>query len=413
MPWFAWRRTELAVDPNLYERVDIRDYECVRAHPGFLRMTWFDVQPCPAEAGSANAVATAHQQNALLDHLAAGSFDQLEAHFNDVQRRYERQELTDTQMYGAYREVAEASDRYDGPYERWVAAFPRSYAARLLRGAHLFHVGIQARGEELFANVPAGRVERMERYFAEAKKDLKESLGLSERPFLGALYLLNIAMHEGDESECRAWLELGNKIEPKSLYVRRRYMNSLEPRWGGSYAAMEQFFEESRASGLPPEKLVILSGMIDEDRAETLFHDKDIAGAAQLWKKEIDAFRAISQPPPFDAQEYYVAALLILKRQDEAAPIMEQLAVSHPDVVWVHAGLATYYNKMKRYEQSWAHMKEGARLHDPWSETGVGKTLYFGAPSLHIAPDKEGGLMWLRRAASQGDHEATEFLRSH
>ena len=413
MPWFAWARTKLAVDSNLYERVAIQEYACVRAHPGFLRIRWFDAQFCPVEAGLPGAAAPAPRVSPLLDQLAERSFAALDVHFNDLQRHYERREITDNDLYIAYREVMEASERYDELYERWVTDFPRSYAAHLLRGAHLFHVGQQVRGEEFFADVPAERVQRMVRYFDEATRDLKESLALSERPFLSALYLVNVAMYIGDESECRTWLKLGNKIEPQNLYVRRRYMNSLEPRWGGSYEAMVAFLEESRASGLPPDKLVILSAMIDNDRAYSLSDKKDFSGAAQMWTKEIDAFRAINQRPPFEAQQYYVTMLLMLNREEEAVPIMEELAVSYPDVVWIHATLATYYNKMKRYDQSWAHLQEGARLHDPWSEAAVGRTLYLGAPSLKIAPDKESGLGWLRRAASQGDHDATEFLRSH
>jgi tetratricopeptide (TPR) repeat protein len=413
MPWFSWARATLPVDAVVYDGLNVHEFACVRIHPGFLHLAWMDVQLCPSEPVADAADGPAEDSSPRVRQLDSGSYAELDRYFNDVQQRYERGQASEKELHDAFLEVREASDHFDRRYDEWIAAYPRSYAAHLLRGSHSFHVGRAARGETWFSEVPAPKIERMERYFRLARQDLHDSLDLTSRPYLSALYLLNVAMIDGDQSERRQWMELGNRLEPKNFFVRRRYMNSLEPRWGGSFPAMEEFLEQSRAAGLTPDKIAELEGMIEEDRAHERYESGDLAGAAQKWGRVLDLYRNAGLAPPFDAQNGYVGALLDQKRVEEAVPEMERLSAAYPDLVWAHTQLAAYYNGKQRFDESWTHLQQGARLHDPWSEAAVGRTLYYGAPKLHIAPDKEAGLVWIRKAAAQGDHDAAQFLRTH
>jgi len=68
-------------------------------------------------------------------------------------------------------------------------------------------------------------------------------------------------------------------INPATYHVRAHYMNSLTPRWGGSYKAMQAFAQESLKYASKNPRLRMLEGLIYADAA----------GAQSLVKKYKDA----------------------------------------------------------------------------------------------------------------------------
>jgi hypothetical protein len=56
---------------------------------------------------------------------------------------------------------------------------------------------------------------------------------------------------------------------PPSELVRIRYMQSLIPRWGGSYEQMDGFIERSRKEGMSRRVIAELSAVEEDDKGDT------------------------------------------------------------------------------------------------------------------------------------------------
>ena len=78
----------------------------------------------------------------------------------------------------------------------------------------------------------------MTEYLSAARPDLLASMELTAEPYLSALYMLNVTQLNGSEGDHRYWFKEGMRIDPTNTKVRVRYMETLRPRWGGSYVEM-------------------------------------------------------------------------------------------------------------------------------------------------------------------------------
>jgi len=97
---------------------------------------------------------------------------------------------------------------------------------------YYYRMAWAARGEEFIKDTPPERLKRMDDYVALSRPDLLDSLKLTAKPYLSTLYLLNVELLDGPRDARRKWLDLGTSIDPNNSLLRKRYMVSLQPRWG-------------------------------------------------------------------------------------------------------------------------------------------------------------------------------------
>ncbi len=112
---------------------------------------------------------------------------------------------------------------------------PSSYVARLARAAFYLSQGLEARGTEVFQDIPEESIRAMRAYLEKSSVDLERSLGLSPKPYLSHRYLMAIAQYTGSRASTKSRYTEAAKLAPASVEPRLAYMTSLEPRWGGSY----------------------------------------------------------------------------------------------------------------------------------------------------------------------------------
>ena len=72
------------------------------------------------------------------------------------------------------------------------------------------------RGDGLLKDTPLEKIEQMEKYLNLASSDLRDSLAMTARPYLSALYLLNVNILDGSAHERRHWFDRGTEIDPKN-----------------------------------------------------------------------------------------------------------------------------------------------------------------------------------------------------
>lgn len=159
-----------------------------------------------------------------------------------------------------------------------VQRYPRSYAGRLARGIHYKRIGMEYRGQRYAAETRPWQFRQMEAYFRKAMTDLEVSVDLEAKPVLSYLYMMDIQKYSGpwsitvwlfrfnlfDPNQYTLWKALD--VAPDSFIIRRKYMHTLEARWGGKNGAMAAFLAECKKAKLTAEEQNLLEALVHADR---------------------------------------------------------------------------------------------------------------------------------------------------
>jgi tetratricopeptide (TPR) repeat protein len=128
----------------------------------------------------------------------------------------------------------------------------------------------------------------MHQNFEIAKIELNSSLKLTRKPFLSIFHLLDISQHDGDDKTSLALLKQANEMLPSNTLVRNRFIEGLEPRWGGSYEQMKDFIKKSKAEGVSAVGIWQLMAITYDDMGFTLMEHGDTGAAIENFLKALE-----------------------------------------------------------------------------------------------------------------------------
>ena len=226
-------------------------------------MAFGAVSSAPVAGERATPQGTAEE---LRNLLTQAQYAELDRRMNGYQGAYESHVLNEDGLLRAFAAFDVSDPALEGNLNAWVAAFPRSYAARLARGGYYFVCGTQTRGTRDVAHTTQAQLSGMSFYYGKAQRDLKDSLAMDAKPLLSYNVLIRIEMESGTQQSARTFLNAALKIDPNAMSVRRAYMRSLQTRWGGSLNEMLEFMQETRKAGFSDDQLWTLEKLIDEER---------------------------------------------------------------------------------------------------------------------------------------------------
>lgn len=227
-----------------------------------------------------------------LEQLRQKNIAAVETGFAELQRKFDEGDATEYNLLDAYKAFYQREDRYRAELDSWIAAYPKSSSAYLARGVYFRKLGEFRRGTKYMAHVPQESVAYMLDMFGLAKQDLQTALRLNPKSYLAALHLLNIAQFEGDDAAAEKYLALGNRLLPTNFISRARYLISLTPRWGGSYALMDKFIADTRAQGVPQDKIDMLNAIKHDDQGAVAKQQGNTQEATEHFKKALILSRA-------------------------------------------------------------------------------------------------------------------------
>jgi tetratricopeptide (TPR) repeat protein len=213
--------------------------------------------------------------------LGRGDFTALEQELEDLQRGYEGGKTNEYFVLFAFADFA-APD-LQPMIERWATEHPHAWSALAARGMLRWAAANRARGTKAISETPQAQLDQMRTNLELAAGDFHAVL--TERPgFLPAYSgLIGAARMLGDQAAGHAAIVAALRRDPNTYWVRTDYMNALEPRWGGSWEAMEAFAREAQAHAAVNPELIRLLGYAAADRAWDRVLAKDWRSAAELY----------------------------------------------------------------------------------------------------------------------------------
>jgi hypothetical protein len=345
-----------------------------------------------------------------LRWLKSGDYAAIDRYYSALQQQFEHGELSDSKLYGEFRSLYH-NDPANGRYfDRWVERYPSSYAARVAQGTYYYRMAWAVRGNAYIEQTAPLRLLMMQLYLDRATDILQHSLSLTPRPYLSSLYLLNIAMMHGTHAEARHWLDMGTALDPDASLVRFRYMVDLEPRWGGSLEEMRAYAAECERQGVAPQTLARLKWTLVEEEIYATARTASAARRIEMFNElALEARAAGAEPPPM-ALAGLARIYWDQHQRADADRLLSQIDATHVEDAWALEQMGYVYASEQRMPEAWKVLLKSAQLGDAWSQFAVGKILVQGCADVHLAPDREAGLRWIRRAADQGFPEAGAYL---
>jgi tetratricopeptide (TPR) repeat protein len=411
----------------------------------------------------------------ILRALTAGNVDELERLLGGLQAAYERGDLAQGRLWGVFGLFDNVIPGTLPAFDAWVARSPKSYAARLARGKQLAALGWDARGGKYARETPDENFREMRRLHARAADDLGASLALAQRPFLSIETLMGVANGAGADEAVETLFDEGLRTMPRTFPLYRARMRNLEPRWGGSLEEMRDLAARAQADGLTVGEIAWLRTwvMLEENdgeirsnpRAAVSFAVKatEMDDRAPRWRHRSrverehgfrdEALASVSRAIELDPGAYegwadrgYVRELrgeLADARSDydRGARLGSYYAQERMISVYVHGELGV--KRDYAVAREWCEL--AAAMSNPQGDFCIGG-LYFdglgGVPRDHaeafkwfrraaekghatgqhdvgwmlvqgkgVAPNRDEGIEWLRKAARQDHQYAKEKLQ--
>lgn len=168
--------------------------------------------------------------------------------------------------------------------DSWLDQSPDSAHAYVARGIHRVARAKGYRGEKFYRDTPTEAIDKMAREVELARADLERALAQDPRIWPAYGTLIDVARFTGESSLGDDALDRALRVDSKNYYVRERYSAMLEPRWGGSFEAMDEVASAAAPYLDRNPRLSLLRTIALASRGWPSYHAKDFLRALQLYE---------------------------------------------------------------------------------------------------------------------------------
>jgi tetratricopeptide (TPR) repeat protein len=327
----------------------------------------------------------------------------LDQHFSALQQQYADGVISDSTLRDSFRVFYLTDSTLAARYDGWVAQFPKSYVAHLARAIYYKKIGQQSRGDKYIRDTTDAQLVGMTEAFRKALEDLHACADMDPKPTLAYGHALDISSYSGRGEE-RELQDLAVQVDPENIIVRLKYMNSLEPRWGGSYEQMEAFLEESRRANLARSSLHLLEAVIVEDHASMDYERQRWAAAARQYLHAIEL-----GADDIDCLECAAYAQIKAEYWPQAVDLYTRLLQKNPNQATALSLRGWAYDRMDN-PHAIEDFTAAANLGDAFSQNRLGEFSFYGIPNV-VPKNGESAIKWFRMAADQGYPDGVKNLQ--
>lgn len=331
---------------------------------------------------------------ALRSRLREGRFDLLERDLNHFQTAFEKSPRYEMWPRGAADAFDHTEDEMGARLDAWVKASPKSFAPYLARGAFRHATMWALRGTQYVQETHPDDLAAMKGMGERALEDLDAALRLHPKLVVALQFKMKVLKVLGRRDEASEVLAQALTLCPTCYTVRLTQLLMLEPRWGGSYEAMEQAARGAPVKDNP--RLKLLSGFVDSERA----HELEVEGRDEEALVVINRACALGAWPDFRSQRANI--LLRLDRTDEAAADFEFVDRLTAPSAYTKFGLARVAGRRGDFERACRLVLEGLRL-EPTHKEGKGLRAFVVKGITHQAWE-------LHKADAGNDSRALRLL---
>jgi hypothetical protein len=204
--------------------------------------------PSYAETKEEHEKKMTSMNDAHREMFTAGNFEKLDADMNRLQAEYEKGRWTDIELNYFFNGTFSSVDpAQEDSYNKWVAAYPKSYAARFARA--YYH---QRLTKLYVANQKASEAKRAAGL---TLQDYTASLSLTAKPILTYSQLIGVYGITHDIGKIKVVYDGAAKLDPHNVMARTLYM--LELGNFGTVADMQALADDLHKIGRSDDDIAI------------------------------------------------------------------------------------------------------------------------------------------------------------
>lgn len=386
-------------------------------------------------SGLAQLTPLAQARAQVVALAQAGKIADIETAMQSAQADFERDQKNTERMGGMLDGIEDKRLPFyhiEAQLNQWVERAPQSYAARLLRGSYLGAAAGRARGQEWARLTSEEQFANMRDLHQRSNVDLLAACDLTRVPLHARVRLMWNSLVGSQRALLREQYELALAQSPGNVRLRRAWMATLEPRWGGNYEAMARYAAESAAALAPAQSAEFKSAVLF-DAAAMLNSSSQFEAAANKYgeairvadfsrlhaarayplarlardQEALDDLQIAFKDPDF-FRSLAAAVLTILGRRNQPLPgvhdLIDAVLEHHPDEADLRNLRGFRLQQSGDRKRAYEDFRAAAETDDAWAETMVGKYIFNGFGGLSV--NQEEGLAWIKRAALKGDRNA-------
>ncbi|MGM0563370.1 MAG: tetratricopeptide repeat protein [Pseudomonadota bacterium] len=265
-------------------------------------------------------------------------------------------------LYKLYDVFGENDPRAKALLDEWVAAYPDHYQPLVARGSYFEGAGWNARGVARASETRDEQFARMYDLFDSAREEFRKALALEERAIMVYSRLMDMGRASKEQEELRQYLRKGLAVAPASYRIRASYLSSLEPRWGGSFKAMEAFASQAQryADDNPKMSFLIASVWIEAGRG--LRHNSQSKAALEAYENALN-FGERSAP-------YYGMARVYINEEqyEKAIKVLDKAIDIDPHAGGYYRWRSVTYRNLGQLEKAYEELQKALVIH-PFSDS--------------------------------------------
>jgi tetratricopeptide (TPR) repeat protein len=171
-------------------------------------------------------------------HLQRGDVAGLEARMRGHLARHFSTTDFGEDIHVAFGRFGDATPDTDRISALWLQLAPGSANANLARGRYLRYAAWNARGGGWASETPRENLQRMSELVEQAIPFFRKAIAVEPRLMPAYVGMLDLGMIDSRPDLAREAVAMAARHDPACLDMARQRMQSLQPRWGGSYEAM-------------------------------------------------------------------------------------------------------------------------------------------------------------------------------
>jgi len=223
----------------------------------------------------------------LIQELRDRKFQVLDTKLNSYQKAFEQNALDEANLSLAFEAFTFTDPELSAPLDDWVKSEPNSYPAHLARAKYLIALGWRARGHKFTDKTSEQQFNEMTRLVGEGVKDAVAAIKLNPKSSIAYASIIEAARAASDHKTLQIAYSASLKNVPLSLSTRVSVIKALEPRWGGSYDAMEKFAADAQKYAGQNPRLVSLKGFAKDDEGDIASGDSDYKKAINFYNQAL------------------------------------------------------------------------------------------------------------------------------
>ncbi|WP_148864688.1 DUF4124 domain-containing protein [Marinobacter fonticola] len=171
----------------------------------------------------------------------SGKFDQLNRVLADSLQAVKKDIGNESHLREVYQVFRQDDPAWEVLFDRWVSQYPQQYQGYLARATYLVYRGWEARGGAYIDKTPQEYIDQMRAFMDRAQADLTRALDLEADTLWAYCVRINIAKSGGNYKGALYTLEQATTRYPATYLARKYYIETLDPKWGGSPLSMVGF----------------------------------------------------------------------------------------------------------------------------------------------------------------------------